>query len=114
MESAQSVRVSGGIRYGELEAVLHERGLAFTNLASLPHISIAGAVTTGTHGSGDTIGSLATAVRTMTIITAGGDLRMLARGDAGFDGAVVSLGALGAVIDLTFDVEPTHDVAQYV
>jgi xylitol oxidase len=113
-ESAQSVRVSGGIRYGGLAPVLHDRGLALANLASLPHISIAGAVATGTHGSGDAIGSLATAVRAMTILTVDGDLRVLARGDADFDGAVVSLGALGAVIDLTLDVEPTYDVAQSV
>jgi xylitol oxidase len=113
-ESAKSVRVSAGTRYGELAPVLHERRLALANLASLPHISIAGAVATGTHGSGDTIGSLATAVRAMTILTADGDLRALSRGDAGFDGAVVSLGALGAVIDLTLDVEPAYDVTQYV
>src|SRR5690606_31141282 len=89
-------------------------GLALANLASLPHISIAGAVATGTHGSGDRSGSLATAVRALTIVSADGEVHELRRGDPDFDGAVVSLGALGAVIDLTLDVEPTYAVAQHV
>ena len=113
-EARDAVRVSGGLRYGDLAPVLERQGLALANLASLPHISIAGAVATGTHGSGDGIGSLASAVRALTILTAAGELRELRRGDDGFDGAVVSLGALGAVIDLTLDVEPTYAVAQRV
>lgn len=109
-----AVRVSGGLRYGDLAPVLEQHGLALANLASLPHISIAGAVTTGTHGSGDRIGSLASAVRALTIVTPSGESRSLARGDADFDGAVVSLGALGAMVDVTLDVEPTYQVAQHV
>ncbi|OZB80688.1 FAD-binding protein, partial [Microbacterium sp. 13-71-7] len=66
--SPDAVRVSGGIRYGELGAELQRRDLALANLASLPHISVAGAVSTGTHGSGDAIGSLATAVRAVTLV----------------------------------------------
>lgn len=109
-----AVRVSGGLRYGDIAPVLEADGLALANLASLPHISVAGAVATGTHGSGDRIGSLATAVRALTILTPGGEVRRLRRGEAGFDGAVVSLGALGAVVDVTLDVEPTYQVAQHV
>ncbi len=113
-EARDAVRVSGGLRYGDLAPLLDDEGLALANLASLPHISVAGAVATGTHGSGDTIGSLASAVRALTIVTPTGDLRELRRGDDDFDGAVVSLGALGAVIDLTLDVEPAYEVAQHV
>lgn len=109
-----SVRVSGGLRYGDIAPVLEEQGLALANLASLPHISVAGAVATGTHGSGDATGSLASAVRAVTVMTASGEVRSLVRGDDGFDGAVVALGALGAVIDLTLDVEPSYQVAQHV
>ena len=109
-----SVRVSGALRYGDIAPVLEEQGLALANLASLPHISVAGAVATGTHGSGDRIGSLASAVRALTVMTAAGEVRTFARGEAGFDGAVVSLGALGAVLDVTLDVEPTYQVAQHV
>ena len=109
-----AVRVSGGLRYGDIAPLLEAEGLALANLASLPHISVAGAVATGTHGSGDAIGSLASAVRALTIVTPAGETRSLRRGDDDFDGAVVSLGALGAVVDVTLDVEPTYEVAQFV
>ncbi|MFJ2552252.1 FAD-binding protein [Microbacterium sp. NPDC087591] len=109
-----AVRVSAGLRYGDIAPLLEAEGLALANLASLPHISVAGAVATGTHGSGDAIGSLASAVRSLTILTAAGEIRRLQRGDDGFDGAVVSLGALGVVLDVTLDVEPTYQVSQYV
>ena len=108
------VRVSGATRYGVLGPWLHERGLALAALASLPHISVAGAVGTGTHGSGDAIGSLATAVVGLEILTATGDVVTLRRGDADFPGAVVSLGGLGLVLSLDLAVEPTYDVAQTV
>ena len=109
-----AVRVSSALRYGDLAPVLEAQGLALANLASLPHISVAGAVATGTHGSGDGTGSLASAVRALTVMTAAGDVVSLSRGDDGFDGAVVSLGALGAVLDVTLDVEPSYRVAQHV
>ncbi|WP_102194497.1 D-arabinono-1,4-lactone oxidase [Microbacterium aurantiacum] len=109
-----SVRVSGGLRYGDIASRLEDEGLALANLASLPHISVAGAVATGTHGSGDGIGALSSAVRGLSILTASGEIRTLARGDEGFDGAVVSLGALGAVLEVTLDVEPTYQIAQHV
>ncbi|MDF2561802.1 MAG: FAD-binding protein [Microbacterium sp.] len=109
-----AVKVAGAARYGDIAPLLEAEGLALANLASLPHISIAGAVATGTHGSGDAIGSLASAVRGLTILTPSGETRTLERGDADFDGAVVSLGALGAVLDVTLDVEPTYEVAQHV
>lgn len=107
-----AVRVAGGLRYGDLAPRLQERGLALANLASLPHISVAGAVATGTHGSGDRIGSLASAVRGIEFLTTAGETRTLARGDADFDGAVVHLGALGVVTAIELDVEPTYDIAQ--
>ncbi|WP_144874782.1 D-arabinono-1,4-lactone oxidase [Microbacterium sp. 1.5R] len=113
-EARDAVRVSGALRYGDLAPLLDAEGLALANLASLPHISVAGAVASGTHGSGDAIGSLATAVRALTIVTPAGAVRTLQRGDVDFDGAVVSLGALGAVIDVTLDVEPAYEVAQHV
>jgi len=113
-EARDSVRVSGGLRYGDVAPALEQEGLQLENLASLPHISVAGAVATGTHGSGDGIGTLAAAVRAVTIVTPAGDIRRLARGDEGFDGAVVSLGALGAVVDLTLDVGPAAPYAQRV
>ena len=113
-ESRDAVRVSGGARYGDIAPVLEEQGLALASLASLPHISVAGAVATGTHGSGDQIGSLSSAVRAITILTASGEIRRFTRGEVDFDGAVIGLGALGAVLDVTLDVEATYQVAQHV
>lgn len=108
------VRVPAGMRYGELAGHLHAAGTALPNLGSLPHICVAGACATGTHGSGDHNGNLATAVSAVDIVTAGGDLVTLARGDDAFAGAVVALGALGVVTALTLDVVPTFDVVQHV
>jgi xylitol oxidase len=102
------------MRYAELGRRLHERGYALANLASLPHISVAGSVATGTHGSGDANGSLSTAVSAIELVTADGDLVELTRQDENFDGAVVALGALGVVTTVTLDILPTFDVRQYL
>ncbi|MBA8815136.1 xylitol oxidase [Microbacterium halimionae] len=107
-------RVSAGLRYGDFVEALHADGSALTNLASLPHISAGGAVQTGTHGSGDRIGSLANQVRALEMLTASGERVRLERGDDDFDGAVVALGALGIVTHLELAVEPTYDIAQRV
>ncbi|MET0974863.1 MAG: FAD-binding protein, partial [Leifsonia sp.] len=111
---ARTVRVSGAMRYGDLATALEGEGWALANLASLPHISVAGSVATGTHGSGDGVRSLAAAVAALELMTADGELRTVARGDADFDGMVVGLGALGAVTTLTLDIEPSFAVAQTV
>jgi xylitol oxidase len=111
---AGTVSFSGGTRYGVLAEVLRDEGLALHNLASLPHISVAGAVATATHGSGVGNGNLATAVAELELVTSDGELRRFARGDADFDGVVVGLGALGVVTRLTLDVEPAFDVVQRV
>lgn len=107
-------RVAGGMRYGEVARALQANGWALGNLASLPHISVAGAIATGTHGSGDHNRSLAAAVAGVEILTADGDIRMLRRGEPGFEGAVVSLGALGVVLDVELDIEPAYEIAQTV
>ncbi|MBJ7904190.1 FAD-binding protein [Streptomyces sp. DSM 110735] len=111
---ARTVRVSGGVRYAELARAVHAQGLALANMASLPHISVAGSVATGTHGSGIGNAPLASAVRRVELLTADGTTVELARGDAGFDGAVTSLGALGVVTALTLDLEPAYEVEQHV
>jgi xylitol oxidase len=111
---ARSVSLAGGVRYGDLAEVLKAEGLALGNLASLPHISVAGAVATATHGSGDANGNLATAVAGLQLVTSSGDIVTARRGDADFDGLVVGLGALGAVTRITLDVEPAYQVRQRV
>lgn len=112
--ASRTVRVGGAVRYGQLAAELHARGWALHNLASLPHISVAGAVATATHGSGDRSPGLASAVAGIELVTADGSLLTLTRADPELAGAVVGLGALGVVTALTLDVEPTYDVVQQV
>src|SRR5215216_6163116 len=90
-----TVTVEAGVRYGQLARWLHAEGYALHNLASLPHISVAGACATATHGSGDRLGNLATAVAGMEIVTADGELIVLLREHEHFEGAVVGLGGLG-------------------
>jgi alditol oxidase len=109
-----TVSCGGAVRYGELAEALHAPGLALHNLASLPHISIAGAIATATHGSGERSGNLATAVAALELMTSDGEIVTARRGDEDFDGLVVGLGALGAVTRVTLDVEPAYEVTQRV
>jgi xylitol oxidase len=111
-ESARLVTVSAGLRYGELVEQLDVAGWALPNLASLPHISVAGAIATGTHGSGDRNVSLAGAVAAIRLVRSDGELVDVRRGDTDFDGAVVSLGRLGVLTHVTLDVVPTFEVRQ--
>jgi xylitol oxidase len=110
--AAGTVSLAGGLRYGDLAEALKAEGVALANLASLPHISVAGAVATATHGSGDANGNLATAVAGLELVTASGEVLTASRGDPDFDGLVVGLGALGAVTRVTLDVEPAYQVRQ--
>jgi alditol oxidase len=112
--AANTVSFNAALRYGELVETLSAEGVALHNLASLPHISIAGAVATATHGSGVTNGNLATAVAGLELVTSGGEIIQASRGEPDFDGLVVGLGALGAVTRITLDVEPAYEVRQRV
>lgn len=110
--STRTVTVSAGLRYGELVEQLDAAGWALANLASLPHISVGGAVSTGTHGSGDRNGSLAAAVAGVRLVRADGELADVVRGEADFAGTVVGLGRLGILTAVTLDVVPTFEVRQ--
>ncbi len=108
------VRLGSGARYAALATFLTDEGWALHNMGSLPHISVGGAVATGTHGSGAANGSLATAVRGLQIVGPDGALRWVRAGEEGFDGSVVALGALGVVARLEVAVEPGYLVRQDV
>jgi xylitol oxidase len=114
--AARTVTVQAGMSYGQLCPSLHEHGFALHNLASLPHISIAGACATATHGSGVHNGNLATAVSALEIVTADGGLLTLSRekDDSTFQGSVVNLGAIGVVTTVTLAIQPTFAVRQDV
>jgi xylitol oxidase len=113
-EQARTVTVGGGTRYGELTTELEARGWALHNLGSLPHISIAGACATGTHGSGSANRCLTTAATAVEFVRADGELVTIDRTDATFGGTVLALGALGIVTRLTLTIEPSYEVRQDV
>jgi xylitol oxidase len=115
-EVARTVTVEAGINYGQLSPYLHKKGFALPNLASLPHISVAGACATATHGSGERTGNLATAVSGIEFVTANGDLMRLSKDEDGekFKAAVVNLGGIGVVTKVTLDLQPTYLARQYV
>src|ERR1700761_8993142 len=113
-DKAHAVTVGAGVKYGQLAPVIDARGYALHNLASLPHISVAGAIATATHGSGLHNGNLATVVSGMEFVPADGRVGRLSRAADGdkLKGASVHLGALGVLTHVTLDVQPTYQVAQ--
>jgi xylitol oxidase len=110
--TAGTARVAAGLRYAEVAARLDKQGFALHNLGSLPHISVAGACATATHGSGVGNGALSSAVVGLDLMTADGDTTSLRDGD--LDGAVVNLGSLGIVTALTLAVQPAYEMSQVV
>jgi xylitol oxidase len=111
VDSARSVaRVAAGLSYAEVCVRLDAHGFALRNLASLPHISVAGAIATATHGSGAANQNLAAAVAGLTLVTASGDVVELTRED----GAGVHLGALDVVSSLLLELVPAFDISQWV
>ena len=113
-QAARTVTVGAGISYGALAAWLQRQGWALHNLGSLPHISVAGATATGTHGSGSRNQILSAAIAGLEYVDADGELRQTGRTDQDFDGMAVGLGAFGIVVRVTLDVQPTYLVRQDV
>lgn len=113
---ARTVTIEAGMNYGQLCPLLDEKGFALHNLASLPHISVAGACTTATHGSGVNNGNLATAVAAIEFVTAAGETVTLRRDKDGekFNAGVVGLGGIGVITKLTLDVQPKYMMRQDV
>ncbi len=111
---AMTVTLGPQVTFARLAEALNRGGLALANLASLPHISVVGAVVTGTHGSGDRQGNLATSVVALQVVTPAGEVRDFVRGDELFDGVVVNLGKLGVVTRVTLTVEPYYELCQEV
>lgn len=114
--AARTITVGPGVRYGTIAPVLEAKHFALHNLASLPHISVAGAISTGTHGSGVDNGNLSSAVTALEFVNAAGDIVTLSRKENSdiFPGAVVSLGALGVITKVTLNIQPTYQIAQTV
>ena len=111
---AMTVSVTGGTRYGVLAAELQSRGYALHNTGSLPHISVAGATATGTHGSGDRNGILSTAVSAVELVRSDGSLVTVHSSNPDLKALAVGLGAFGVVTRLVLDIQPTYLVRQDV
>lgn len=114
--NASKVTIGAGVTYGDLAPYLYRSGYALHNLASLPHISLAGAAVTSTHGSGIRNGVLGTVVSEIEFVAANGELRRLSREQDGerFRGAVVNLGGLGIITQITLEVQPAFEMTQVV
>ncbi len=108
----KTLTVEAGARYGDFAQTLHEQGYALRNLASLPHISVAGACATATHGSGVGNGNLATEVIALELVKPDGSLVHLDRSHPDFNAVVVGLGAFGVITKVTLQIQPTYEVRQ--
>ncbi|CAB4579031.1 MAG: FAD-binding protein [Actinobacteria bacterium] len=113
-EVKRSVKVSAGMTYGELAPVLDKQGWALHNLASLPHISIAGSIATGTHGSGIKNQNLANQVISLSVVTAEGKLKTIAAADSEFNALVVGLGLGAIVYQYELKIEESYQIRQVV
>jgi alditol oxidase len=113
-EVKRSVKVSAGMTYGELAPVLDKEGWALHNLASLPHISIAGSIATGTHGSGVKNQNLANQVISLSVVTADGDLKTFTAADSEFNALVVGLGLGAIVYQYELKIEESYQIRQVI
>ena len=111
-QQRMTVTVGAGISYGDLSLFLQQQGLALHNLASLPQVTVAGAIATATHGSGDGNKALSSAVAGLELVVSDGSLQRIEWGDADFEAMVVSLGAFGIVTRVKLAIEPTFDIRQ--
>lgn len=115
-ETAKTVTIDAGLRYGDFCEQLHVKGYGLHNLASLPHISVAGACSTSTHGSGVKNGSLATGIRAFELVKANGDVLQVSKDkdEELFNAAIVGLGGLGIITKMTMGLQPTYQMQQVV
>ncbi len=107
---AMTATVPAGWSYSRLVDALEAEGVALPNLASLPHISIAGATATGTHGSGDGNQVLSAVISGIELVDGEGELRTIGRDHPDLKALSVGLGAFGVFTRLTLDVEPSFQV----
>lgn len=106
--------VPGWATYADLGPLLDRHGVALESLASLPHIGVAGAVATATHGSGLGRRNLSAAVVGLELVDGTGSLVRVTRDDPDLAGYAVHLGALGVVTSLTLSVVPSRPHRQRV
>jgi len=110
VEPGGRVRVRAGTRLRGLSAALAQHGLALANLGDIDVQTIAGAVATGTHGTGARFGGLATQVVAMEVVRGDGSVVQIGSrpGSPPVTAAAVGLGALGVVTELTLQCVPAY------
>ena len=125
-EGGATITVAGGMTYSELFAALKETRWALPSTASMPHFTIAGAISTGTHGSSgvdaatgrvhDAGGNLGSSVCGLEFVLADGTRRRYGgdteEGRAALNGAIVGLGCLGPIASVSLRLVPRYDVRQ--
>jgi xylitol oxidase len=109
-----SVTVAAGLTYGELAPLLQAQGWALSNMASLPHISIAGSISTGTHGSGIKNQNLANQVISLDMVTAEGEIRHIDRTNPAFNALIIGLGLGGIIYQYELRIEESFQIRQVV
>ncbi|MCC9309253.1 FAD-binding protein [Kitasatospora sp. RB6PN24] len=105
---AGTVTVESGLPLAGLNRLLAAAGLSLTNMGDIEVQTVAGATSTGTHGTGRDSGSLAAQIRALEIVLADGSVRRCSATEEPelFQGARLGLGALGVISAITFGVEP--------
>jgi xylitol oxidase len=116
-ELARAFTCGAGMTCADVAKRLQERGWALHTLASLPHLSIAGAIATATHGSGDRSGNFLSALVGCTYVDPGGSL--VTCGNAVGEAAdttlqAVCLGSIGVLVEVTLRMVPSFEVRQDV
>lgn len=105
----QRATVRAGTRLDELNETLATHGLALANMGDVDRQTIAGALATGTHGTGIDLGVLATQAIEIRLVTADGEIRTLTPEDGEtFRAAQVSLGALGVISEVTLQLQRAY------
>jgi FAD-linked oxidoreductase len=106
------VRVQAGVRLGELSAALWDHGLALPTLSDVDVQSIAGAVATGSHGTGARVPGLSSQLRAIELVTADGRTLEISAAEGGerWRAAMVNLGTLGVMSEVTLAAEPAFMV----
>lgn len=106
----RTAEVWAGTKIYQLGIPLSAQGLAMRNLGDIDRQSLAGAISTGTHGTGRSLASLSTQVRRLQLIDGSGELRTI-DGDS-LQAAALSLGALGVMTRVTLDLVPAYLLRQ--
>ena len=110
---AGQVHVQAGATLHDFCRELHNYGLALPNLGDIDVQSIAGAISTATHGTGSGLGNLATNVVAMTLVNGKGEIVELNEGDPRISIAAVGVGALGVVCEVVLQCVPSFRLHAY-